>query len=70
MVQGASMGITAMIRRVYSREGVRGFYRGVTASYAGISETVIQFVLYEHLRQALLDSNRAPNADEEARKHT
>ncbi|KHJ99547.1 hypothetical protein OESDEN_00450 [Oesophagostomum dentatum] len=43
-----------MIRRVYQREGIRGFYKGVTASYAGISETMIQFVIYERLRGYLL----------------
>ncbi|EPB67101.1 hypothetical protein ANCCEY_13809 [Ancylostoma ceylanicum] len=43
-----------MIRRVYQREGIRGFYKGVTASYAGVSETMIQFVIYEHLRGYLL----------------
>ncbi|CAJ0586851.1 unnamed protein product, partial [Mesorhabditis spiculigera] len=49
------MSIMGMIRRVREREGMRGFYRGVTASYAGVSETMIQFVLYEHLRQMLLE---------------
>ncbi|KAL7988443.1 hypothetical protein Chor_007362 [Crotalus horridus] len=39
--------------RVYYREGLRGFYRGVTASYAGVTETVIHFVLYEALKQRL-----------------
>ncbi|KAL6734630.1 hypothetical protein Aduo_005150 [Ancylostoma duodenale] len=47
-------GILEMIRRVYQREGIRGFYKGVTASYAGVSETMIQFVIYEHLRGYLL----------------
>ncbi|VDM62216.1 unnamed protein product [Angiostrongylus costaricensis] len=46
--------ILQMIRRVYSREGIKGFYKGVTASYAGVSETVIQFVIYEYLRSILL----------------
>lgn len=81
LLQGSRMGVLAMVRRVYQREGIRGFYRvrrgsrrigvaetrwmnnesimvshlqGVTASYAGISETVIQFVLYEYLRQVCL----------------
>ncbi|GMT16955.1 hypothetical protein PFISCL1PPCAC_8252 [Pristionchus fissidentatus] len=65
--QGGRMSVLAMIRRVYQREGMRGFYRGVTASYAGISETVIQFVLYEHLRQALLSQSRANGDDDERR---
>ncbi|KAJ1357937.1 hypothetical protein KIN20_016212 [Parelaphostrongylus tenuis] len=46
--------ILQMIRRVYAREGIKGFYKGVTASYVGVSETVIQFVIYEHLRNILL----------------
>ncbi|CAJ0932033.1 unnamed protein product, partial [Mesorhabditis belari] len=49
------MGIWAMVKRVHQREGFRGFYRGVTASYAGVSETMIQFVLYEYFRQVLLE---------------
>ncbi|ETN79152.1 hypothetical protein NECAME_09989 [Necator americanus] len=47
-------GILQMIRRVYQREGIRGFYKGVTASYAGVSETMIQFVIYEYLRGYLM----------------
>ncbi|KAM6439271.1 solute carrier family 25 member 33-like isoform 1-T1 [Rhynochetos jubatus] len=39
--------------RVYHAEGLRGFYRGVTASYAGVSETIIHFVIYEALKQQL-----------------
>ncbi|CAH2320609.1 solute carrier family 25 member 33 [Pelobates cultripes] len=40
-------------RYVYQTEGVRGFYRGLTASYAGISETIICFVIYEGLKKHL-----------------
>jgi solute carrier family 25, member 33/36 len=40
---------------IYQRDGWRGFYRGMTASYMGASETVIQFVIYERLK--LLASN-------------
>ncbi|XP_073168336.1 solute carrier family 25 member 33-like isoform X3 [Lepidochelys kempii] len=39
--------------RVYRTEGLRGFYRGISASYAGVSETVIHFVIYEALKQQL-----------------
>ena len=34
-------------------QGIRGFWRGVTASYWGISETVIHFVIYEYLKSQL-----------------
>jgi solute carrier family 25 protein 33/36 len=49
-------------------EGIRGLYRGLSASYLGVSESTLQWVLYERAkaslarRQALLDaSNREPN---------
>ncbi len=41
------------IKSVYKEYGVRGFYRGLSASYFGISETVIHFVIYEHLKKKL-----------------
>nr|XP_026253690.1 solute carrier family 25 member 33 [Urocitellus parryii] len=40
-------------RYVYQTEGIRGFYRGLTASYAGISETIICFAIYESLKKYL-----------------
>lgn len=43
-------------RYVYRTEGIRGFYRGLTASYAGISETVICFLIYETLKKKLAES--------------
>uniref|UniRef100_A0A8R1HTN7 Mitochondrial carrier protein n=1 Tax=Caenorhabditis japonica TaxID=281687 RepID=A0A8R1HTN7_CAEJA len=52
------IGIWQMIKRVYKREGFKGFYKGVTASYAGVSETMIQFCIYEYFRGLLLkDTN-------------
>lgn len=48
------VGIWEMIKRVYKREGFKGFYKGVTASYAGVSETMIQFCIYEYFRELLL----------------
>jgi solute carrier family 25 protein 33/36 len=37
-------------RRIYAEEGIRGYFRGVSASYLGISEGVIQFALYEKFK--------------------
>ena len=34
-------------------QGLRGFYRGITASYFGITETMIHFVIYERLKRRL-----------------
>uniref|UniRef100_A0AC34QIE4 Mitochondrial carrier protein n=1 Tax=Panagrolaimus sp. JU765 TaxID=591449 RepID=A0AC34QIE4_9BILA len=45
--------IRECISRIYNREGIRGFYKGVTASYVGISETIVQFVCYEYLREKI-----------------
>uniref|UniRef100_A0A8C3URY4 Solute carrier family 25 member 33 n=1 Tax=Catharus ustulatus TaxID=91951 RepID=A0A8C3URY4_CATUS len=44
---------------VYRTEGLRGFYRGVTASYAGVSETIIHFVIYEALKKELRNSQHS-----------
>lgn len=38
------------VRRVYAEEGIRGFYKGLGASYLGIAESSIQFVLYEKMK--------------------
>lgn len=42
------------IKNIYRELGLRGFYKGITASYYGISETAIHFVIYEHLKQSML----------------
>ncbi|MEQ2197481.1 hypothetical protein XENOCAPTIV_030101 [Xenoophorus captivus] len=53
-------------RYVYRTEGIRGFYRGLTASYAGISETMICFLIYETLKKHLAKSRFAsPNGHNE-----
>jgi len=41
------------IRNTYRQEGIRGFYKGITASYYGITETVIHFVIYEAIKAKL-----------------
>lgn len=51
-------------RYVYKTEGIRGFYRGLTASYAGISETMICFLIYETLKKHLAKSQFASPTSE------
>ncbi|XP_062548233.1 mitochondrial carrier protein Rim2 isoform X3 [Armigeres subalbatus] len=46
--------VTECVKRIYESQGIRGFYKGITASYFGISETVIHFVIYEALKKKLL----------------
>lgn len=53
------------IRRVYQTDGLRGFYRGMSASYAGISETVIHFVIYESIKRRVLQTRAAARMDQD-----
>lgn len=48
------MSVKQCIQRIYNTSGIRGFYKGITASYFGISETVIHFVIYEALKAKLV----------------
>lgn len=43
-------GIQDCIREIYSTDGLKGFYRGLSASYFGVSETVIHLVIYERIK--------------------
>lgn len=40
-----------MIRRIARDEGMKGFYKGLSASYLGVTEGTIQWVLYERLKR-------------------
>ncbi|KAK3560739.1 hypothetical protein QTP86_016555 [Hemibagrus guttatus] len=53
------------VQRVYQTDGLRGFYRGMSASYAGISETVIHFVIYESIKRRLLETRAATRMNQE-----
>uniref|UniRef100_A0A8C3I579 Solute carrier family 25 member 36 n=1 Tax=Chrysemys picta bellii TaxID=8478 RepID=A0A8C3I579_CHRPI len=53
------------VRKVYHSDGIKGFYRGMSASYAGISETVIHFVIYESIKRKLLEFKTASSMDSE-----
>ncbi|KAJ7089755.1 mitochondrial carrier protein RIM2 [Mycena belliarum] len=54
-VLGAKQGLTAgswgTIRTIMKDEGIRGFYKGLSASYLGVTEGTIQWVLYERLKR-------------------
>ncbi len=41
------------VQQVLHREGIRGLYKGLSASYLGVSESTIQWVTYEHLKGVL-----------------
>ncbi|KAK6964988.1 Pyrimidine nucleotide transporter mitochondrial, partial [Biomphalaria glabrata] len=38
------------IRRIYQQSGIKGFYKGISASYFGVSETVVHLVIYEAIK--------------------
>ena len=48
---GQLLGLRQCIKSIYKTDRLRGFYRGLTASYAGTIETAIYFVIYERLKQ-------------------
>jgi solute carrier family 25 protein 33/36 len=45
-----------MIKQIYRNEGFRGFYKGLSASYLGVTEGTIQWVLYERLKRLSADT--------------
>lgn len=47
----------SMTMDIIKKEGIRGLYRGLSASYLGVSEGVIQWVLYEVSRSFLFSSS-------------
>lgn len=40
-----------MIKEIWKEAGIRGFYKGLSASYLGVTEGTIQWVLYERLKK-------------------
>ncbi|KAI0034477.1 mitochondrial carrier protein RIM2 [Vararia minispora EC-137] len=42
---------TGMIGKIFREEGIKGFYKGLSASYLGVTEGTIQWVLYERLKR-------------------
>ncbi|KAF5316725.1 hypothetical protein D9619_006828 [Psilocybe cf. subviscida] len=48
------------IKRILREEGVRGFYKGLSASYLGVAEGTIQWVLYERLKKVSEAAGNGP----------
>ncbi|KAI4833708.1 carrier protein Rim2p/Mrs12p [Aureobasidium sp. EXF-8845] len=56
------------VMQIFRQEGIRGFYRGLSASYLGVAESALHLVLYERFKemsqgsiampQEVLDRNR------------
>ena len=61
------MTVRKCIIDTFNRHGIKGFYKGITASYYGISETVIHFVIYEAIKSKLRDMKGQTTIDYEDR---
>ncbi|XP_073961784.1 replication in mitochondria 2 isoform X3 [Choristoneura fumiferana] len=58
-LDGQNVTAVQCIKRIYTKMGIKGFYKGITASYMGISETVVHFVLYEGVKARLMAARTA-----------
>ncbi|KAM8715280.1 hypothetical protein ACLKA7_002347 [Drosophila subpalustris] len=57
------MTVRQCIERVYAQGGIAAFYKGITASYFGICETMVHFVIYEFIKSKLLEQRNQRNTD-------
>ncbi|KAF9151307.1 hypothetical protein BGX21_005433 [Mortierella sp. AD011] len=51
------------IYQILRSEGIRGMYRGLSASYLGVAEGTIQWVIYEHLKKSLAERRKIASLD-------
>jgi solute carrier family 25, member 33/36 len=56
-------------RTIHRTEGWRGFYRGMSASFMGVSESTLQIVLYEHLLSRVEQQHREQQTLSPVRKY-
>jgi len=59
-VDSSRRGLTAVevIKKILREKGPLGFYKGISASYFGISESAMYFVIYEKLKQISTKQNK------------
>ena len=53
-----------MIKQILRDEGVRGFYKGLSASYLCVTEGTIQWVLYDRLKKLTAGTQRKGGVQE------
>jgi solute carrier family 25 protein 33/36 len=46
--------------QIWRGEGLKGFSRGLSASYLGVSESTLQWVMYEHLKRVFRTEQKVP----------
>ncbi|KAI7827012.1 mitochondrial carrier domain-containing protein [Gamsiella multidivaricata] len=49
------------VYKILKSEGIRGMYRGLSASYLGVAEGTIQWVIYEQLKKSLAERRKMNN---------
>ena len=54
------------MQQVLRQEGIRGLYKGLSASYLGSVETALHLVLYERLKVILAKSLGSPDGKDTA----
>jgi solute carrier family 25 protein 33/36 len=55
------------VLEILRTEGVRGLYKGLSASYLGVAEGTIQWVIYEHLKTRFAERRRVDQVSLETR---
>jgi solute carrier family 25, member 33/36 len=51
------------VKQTFRHEGIRGFYKGLTASYLGVTESTMQWVMYERFKRILAGRQQLRAAD-------
>ena len=57
--------IQRTVQNILTTDGIRGFYRGLSATYIGITETCLHFVIYEHIKAELQQYNSSKRTSHE-----
>ena len=53
------------IHNIYKADGIKGFYRGLSATYFGVTETCLHFIIYEHIKAELQKYNNSRRSSHE-----
>lgn len=65
-----SITVRQCMSNIWRTSGFLGFYKGITASYVGISETIIHFVIYEFFKAQIKQKRLSnPSSDDNFDKY-
>lgn len=65
-----SITVRECVRNIWKTSGLTGFYKGITASYVGISETIVHFVIYEFFKAQIKQKRlNNPSSDDNFDKY-